>query len=443
MVVYILLIAVVNLGVGFALAVYLAKQQPPAEIAAPLSPALARAMPSCVTGELFTVVPEPDTELSDAAQPIEKRDVPPESPTIAPDEEEPAGAAGQDELQMDVPREPSPSESSVIELQNQVHGYDGLLVDIAEDLRNPASPASPEWLRGRLRALHDANDEYLRGRDRAMDAFEPLHKDRPELAAICDSVQEAIQRQANRVQDANESIDCIHVEASFEESRGRAACEANRLLDANHHLRDVLDEAMVGIARREHWLLEAGDSRREDPLTGLGNRAGLEIGLIEWWNQDPQRVRPLAVAMLDIDHFARLNERHGRHFGDQMIRAVAQLASTETRGSSLVARYRGQRFVILFPDGDARAATSIVEKLRQTMELTRLEVAGRDARVTLSCGVADATPTDTTESLLGRLDATVDEAKRYGRNRTFVHDGKYPTPVVPPNFSLQERTVVL
>jgi diguanylate cyclase len=264
-----------------------------------------------------------------------------------------------------------------------------------------------------------------------------------EFGVLRDDLQEAMDRQLQQIQEINEAIDLVDFRANLDETRRRAAVETNKLVDANHQVRDILDAAMVGIARREQWLSSASPSECTDAMTGLYNRTGFEAKLAEWWSKDPHRVRQLSVAAIDIDHFGKTNERHGQIVGDQILRAIAQLLATENRGGTTVARYRGQEFAALFPDCDVRRAATAVEKIRQIVETTCFQTRSQQVQVTLSCGVTEATANDTSETLFSRLEATVQEAKRYGRNRTFVHDGKYPTPVVPPNFILQQRTVVL
>jgi diguanylate cyclase (GGDEF)-like protein len=178
-------------------------------------------------------------------------------------------------------------------------------------------------------------------------------------------------------------------------------------------------------------------------LTELPNRAGLEACLADWWRKDPHRVRQLDAAMIDLDEFGRVNDRHGQDVGDRVLRATARILTSESRNHLIAARYSGQRFVLLFPDVDLRYAMNLVERIRQTIELTHLKYRGQDIRVTVSCAVTEVGREDTPETLYARAEDALHEAKRYGRNRTFLHEGKYPDPVVPPNFSLEERSVML
>ncbi|NLY01605.1 MAG: diguanylate cyclase [Rhodopirellula sp.] len=333
MVTYILLIAVANLGLGFALAVCLSRQQPAARaLTAPVCTQPAAGSSAAVASDPFVVAPENEagaTETEDAAA---QCDAPMESAVSVADEEPSAALSEPDIAGEPAHREPSPAESSLVALPTAGRHYEDVLTEVADDLRSPATSPSPQWLE------------------------------------------------------------------------------------------------------------DAGESQRTDPVTGLADRVGLESELARWWNQDVQRVRRLSAAMIDLDHFARLNENGGPNLGNQMLRAVATLLSAESHGNPFLSRYGGQQFVILFPDSGVREAMSIVEKVRQTIEATEFQAATRTARITLSCGLTESTAEDTSQSLLDRLESTVGEAKRYGRNRTFVHEGKYPTPVVPPNLALQPQT---
>lgn len=186
----------------------------------------------------------------------------------------------------------------------------------------------------------------------------------------------------------------------------------------------------------------------EEPLggelpPGFLDRTGLETELSQIWGEDAQRVRQLAVAMLDVDQFGRINERFGREMGDRLLSMITQLIVAEGRGQATLGRLSGQRFVVLFPDADIRLAIGVAERVRQTIAITHFQYHEFDAQVTLSCALTAAAPDDTPESLFGRVEAALLEAKRYGRNRTFVHEGHYPTPVVPPNLAIQDRSVVL
>ena len=154
---------------------------------------------------------------------------------------------------------------------------------------------------------------------------------------------------------------------------------------------------------------------RHDPLTGLGNRRELEA----LWPVLIQQARatgsPLSVAMLDLDHFKQVNDRHGHAVGDQVLEVLAGVMRSHTRGSDLAIRMGGEEFMLVLPDTTAERAAEVCERLR-------LRVAGHDwgglsqgLQVTLSIGLTSSPPVDP-KTLALRADEALYRAKAAGRN---------------------------
>ncbi|TCJ12891.1 GGDEF domain-containing protein [Parasulfuritortus cantonensis] len=168
---------------------------------------------------------------------------------------------------------------------------------------------------------------------------------------------------------------------------------------------------------------ELEQHRREaliDPLTGLYNRRALESRLDEW------QVRPLAVVMLDIDHFKRINDSYGHAVGDVVIRNVADTLRKCVRGDDFAVRYGGEEFVVLLPDTGLDGAIKVAETIRKRIEALRL-VRRQDnftlAPFTISAGVAERRGGDDHDSLFQRVDAALYESKSRGRN-CVTHEGQ-------------------
>ncbi|MHB8898621.1 MAG: sensor domain-containing diguanylate cyclase [Thermoguttaceae bacterium] len=212
------------------------------------------------------------------------------------------------------------------------------------------------------------------------------------------------------------------------------------LLDANFVLRDSMSAIVAAVHSDD------GQERTEsgvDPLTELLSRAGLEGMLAAHWEKDPQRYRPVSLVMIDLDHFAKLNRKYGPAVGDRALRALAQLLKAESPPDCQLARFAGQRFVLLGIDRELKQAVRDAEHMRQTIETARFDLGTSELKITVSCGVVAVGSDDTQASLYARAGESVLEAKRYGRNRSFVHEGEFPTPVVPPNLAMNERHVTL
>jgi diguanylate cyclase (GGDEF)-like protein len=164
----------------------------------------------------------------------------------------------------------------------------------------------------------------------------------------------------------------------------------------------------------------------EDELTGIANRRSFERALADEWNRARRHEQPLALILLDLDHFKELNDRRGHPAGDDCLRRVgAFLAETIRRSGEIVARYGGEEFAILLPGVDADVAIRVAETLRDGIE--RLGVPygnGTHRRVTTSCGVASMVPSSnlTPEGLVANADRALYAAKHSGRNCVRVAD---------------------
>jgi diguanylate cyclase (GGDEF)-like protein len=157
-----------------------------------------------------------------------------------------------------------------------------------------------------------------------------------------------------------------------------------------------------------------------DDLTGLYNHRFLIDSLGQQVALAERLGTPLAILMLDIDHFKALNDTHGHHAGDLALSTFAQTVIGNVRRADLVARYGGEEFVVLMPNTSATDAFQVAEKIRLAVAATAVELPARPpVRLTVSVGVA-AYPGDTDDvaELFGLADDALYEAKRTGRDRT-------------------------
>ncbi len=153
-----------------------------------------------------------------------------------------------------------------------------------------------------------------------------------------------------------------------------------------------------------------------DPLTGLYNQRYLMRHLHSLLESG--QTGPLAVLMIDVDHFKLVNDDHGHGVGDRALQAVAEALRENTRVLDSVARYGGEEFAVVMPATDPEQAAQAGERLRAAVEALRFEpVIGRRCHLTVSIGTActDMGPW-TAESLLLMADRALYDAKRNGRN---------------------------
>jgi diguanylate cyclase (GGDEF)-like protein len=152
-----------------------------------------------------------------------------------------------------------------------------------------------------------------------------------------------------------------------------------------------------------------------DALTGLPNRRAADETIQRMAAHAARRASPLAVVLLDLDHFKQVNDVHGHDQGDKVLAAVGQILGSTLRASDFAARYGGEEFLVLLPDTDRATAQDVAEKLRVAITGVELSHVGS---LTASFGVA-ALPEDAgePEQLIRKADRALYAAKAAGRNR--------------------------
>ena len=163
-----------------------------------------------------------------------------------------------------------------------------------------------------------------------------------------------------------------------------------------------------------------------DPLTGLANRRRLDDELDLAWPAAAASGQPLAVAMIDIDHFKLYNDRLGHAAGDGCLRLVAQTIARAVRDADLVARSGGEEFTVVMPGAGPDRAVEVAERIQRAVHaLGQPHPAAPCGVVTVSIGVACEVPTAgrLVADLIADADAGLYEAKDGGRNRVQFSDG--------------------
>lgn len=159
-----------------------------------------------------------------------------------------------------------------------------------------------------------------------------------------------------------------------------------------------------------------------DALTGLANRRCFDRRLREEWERAARHQLPLALLMIDVDHFKLYNDRHGHQAGDDCLRRIAAaIAGCAARRSDLAARYGGEEFVVLLPHSSAEDARQLAQRCAAAVDaLADAHGASPVAdHVTLSIGLAMARtdPGADPTTLLRDADDALYEAKQTGRHR--------------------------
>ncbi|MDF0733538.1 diguanylate cyclase [Pseudomonas entomophila] len=203
-------------------------------------------------------------------------------------------------------------------------------------------------------------------------------------------------------------------------------------MDEHQHERDRREQELAGrlqglaervasmeqeaLGYREH-LEEQRQKALVDPLTGLPNRAAwserVEQEVLDWQENGGH----LAMAILDLDHFKRINDSYGHLAGDKVLKIVAEQLRKRLRGRDFIARFGGEEFVLLLPQTSPPAALQVAEALRAAVEACPFHFKGERVVITTSIGVSAFRTGERGDQVLKRADEALYRAKDLGRNR--------------------------
>jgi diguanylate cyclase (GGDEF)-like protein/PAS domain S-box-containing protein len=188
-------------------------------------------------------------------------------------------------------------------------------------------------------------------------------------------------------------------------------------------------DGVVSISRdvSEHKQLETHLARLAtlDGLTGLANRRHLDARLAQEAAAVSDHNRPLAVLLIDVDHFKAFNDTYGHQAGDVCLQQISGvLQNHATRPGDIAARYGGEEFALVLPDTDADGCKAVAERIRCAIEDLNIRHDGNSAapHATVSIGGCSVGPNETLSAaaILSRADASLYAAKRQGRNRSKI-----------------------
>ena len=174
------------------------------------------------------------------------------------------------------------------------------------------------------------------------------------------------------------------------------------------------------IMQMEHAVSEQHKLAIHDQLTGLYNRYALLDMLEHSGAQSRRNGKPLAMLMLDIDHFKRVNDRHGHLVGDEVLRQVAHRIQDRLRRSDMLARYGGEEFLAFLPDTDLEGGMFVAEAIRHAVEVQPITAGGTEIPVTVSIGVHAGVfgeAANAADAMISASDRALYQAKSQGRNK--------------------------
>jgi diguanylate cyclase len=290
-----------------------------------------------------------------------------------------------------------------------------------------AGPPSARAVRSASQLLAHARERQrtLRGdRDKARDALKELiHRMLAELGELDQHTgrfSDGMLRYAQTIEraDSIESLAGVVREMVDESRTVHGLVNSTRERLAGEHQRATDLEQQVRALEGE--LRRLSDEVGTDVLTQVANRRGLMQAFEAEKSRLDRDGGPLAVGLLDIDNFKRLNDTLGHAVGDQALVALAQRVRRSLRPVDVVARFGGEEFVVLLPGTPVDEAQRVLTRLQRDLTASLFMHDGKEVFVTFSAGVTDYRQGEKIEPALERADEALYEAKRTGKNRTCV-----------------------
>jgi|GEM_PF-2283580 len=175
---------------------------------------------------------------------------------------------------------------------------------------------------------------------------------------------------------------------------------------------NILTAKIVSDIDNIHLLNQLNLLTVTDPMTQIFNYRRFSEALEREIGRVKREPRPLAIAMIDIDHFKTYNDSFGHLSGDELLRTLGEVLKKALRETDIICRYAGDEFCVVFPETAAEGATNAVEKIRQMMKTCPFK-----REVTLSIGIAQYQKDMTMKDFIQKADKALYEAKQSGRNR--------------------------
>ena len=296
--------------------------------------------------------------------------------------------------------------------------------------------------------LKEDCESYLTEQSEAAERFASRVDELGELASLGEEIEFANMNQASQIETTVSNLVHMDFKTDLEAANARLLEEIANLRVARHQLRDDQEVAFLTIARFEDRMDKIEEKLYQDPLTSVRNRIGLEVALHGWWSQKRHQTRSISALLFDLDDFGVCNEQQGCLVGDKVLHRIAEFLSTQMGKSDMVGRFSGQRFLLMTVDSGPRAAIKTAELIRQTVAKLVFVQGNTRFGLKTSGGVTEVSPEDESYmDVFERLDACIKAAKEQGGNCLFGCQrtalGAAPEQVEAPNLGAEEQEIVL
>ncbi|PCI70038.1 MAG: GGDEF domain-containing protein [Piscirickettsiaceae bacterium] len=213
---------------------------------------------------------------------------------------------------------------------------------------------------------------------------------------------------AERINSLNSNVNEL---MSIESSRVKEAEENTKKISKKLHKVEVKVSSLKASLNKAH------EQAFTDQLTGVANRRAYDQRIKVEYERLKRSKGSLIIAIIDIDHFKRINDNYGHPAGDKVLKTVSQLINKQVRESDFFGRVGGEEFTVIFVESDIENALKRLNDFRERVQGCKFGIKGQRVIITVSAGCAKFEADDDPDSVYARADRALYQAKQTGRNK--------------------------
>lgn len=218
------------------------------------------------------------------------------------------------------------------------------------------------------------------------------------------------------------NLRCSHDPEAVEQVMSELIASTGSVRDTVSASHRDLQELKATMDKIQNDLAVNRKTLEQDPLTGALNRQGLEHILAREVKRARRSVLSLSVAILDLDEFKQVNDKHGHFVGDKVLVHFSSIAKAVLRETDVLVRYGGEEFLLLLPETDGNGARFLIDRLRQVNAKTPFFHHSKHIDVRFSTGIATLKGDENGHAMLIRADEAMYRAKNSGRDQVIFAD---------------------